>query len=175
MTDFYTTDDPAEPFPAPHPDLKPRQNEVNAQINAMTRGYRGVYVAASPAVRERLLHPRRLHTLIADRVAKTGRVRFKKAMPPLSVFPTDREPAGTWDKVLNESWLFWTLKAHSGYGAYRPIDSLVMANSLFGRELYRVHEDTIDLLRMIDRGASSTAELVGKLEAYFALEAADAV
>ncbi len=138
-----------------------RAEKVDVQIDVMLAPYRHTYDLLSDHARAAVVCPEEVEAAIRQRVAKTGRIRFKKAKPP--AYTDDGTGRGT--NAPNVGFLFWTLKEHTGYGAYLPIDSLMMCNAVFGRETYRRWEATVDALYALDKGVNIET-VAARLETY---------
>lgn len=124
-----------------------RDEQIDDILRYRTENYEDIFhqIDAQPpdgvsSASEVLLPPDRVRELLRARVAKTGKIRFKKAHPPMEL--TDEDGS----RVPNEAYLLSLLMQHQGYGAYLPIHSLLIANQVFGRDRYKLFERTAEVL-----------------------------
>lgn len=118
-----------------------RAAALDAQLDYLVAPYASWYEMQEITARSAVIPPYRVRDAIKANVAKTGKVRFKKGLPPVTV-----------DGVANQAYLFWLLHKHATpAGAYLPIDSLMMARSVFDTNLYDRWDRTVDIMAMLDR------------------------
>ena len=110
-----------------------RAEDVERWVRGMVSDYTALHESVSDAVRAAIVAPTEVAAAITANVAKTGAVRFKKG-----------KPAQYEDNVPSLAYLFWTLREHTGMGAYRSVDSLMMCHVMFEREVYDRWELTVD-------------------------------
>ena len=116
---------------AGHPTGEYRQYLIDSQIDTMTAEYRIWYDRLSDTDRALVAHPDAVASAIAEGVAKSGRIRFLRSIPA---------------SASAEAKLFFLYRSHTGYGRYRPIDSLMMARLEHGAELCELWERTVETM-----------------------------
>ena len=90
-----------------------------------------------------MVHPDAVKSMLISHVAKTGAPRFKKNLPP-----TTHVVEGV--RVNNPAYLFFMLRQHHGpYGAYKPIDSIMMARWQFGADMVEKWDRTVDVMHRL--------------------------
>ena len=117
-----------------------RQLAIANMLDDAVGTYTAVWQDLDRADRDKLPSPMEVRAAILQGVAKTGKLRFKKAKPPMRL-----------DGELNEAFLFWLFREHTGMGAYRSIDGLMMARWEFGNELYEKWDKCVDLMAALSR------------------------
>ena len=120
-----------------------RNARIDYLLELQTEPYRLWWSSQEKSTRDAHVAPTHLRAVLRTHVAKTGGIRYKRALPLMT----------TPDGAPNEAYLFFLLRKHAAYpGVYLSIDGLFVARSFFSRETYDMWDRTVGRMAAIHAG-----------------------